>query len=66
MGGKTLLAGVTTYISPELKAELEVWAQDEERSVSWLLAKLIENALQERQQKALPVKTMNSDFSSQV
>jgi predicted transcriptional regulator len=51
MGGKTLLSGVTTYISPELKAELEAWAQEEERSISWLLAKLIENKLQERRQK---------------
>ncbi|MBP5972824.1 CopG family transcriptional regulator [Brasilonema sp. CT11] len=51
MGGKTLLSGVTTYISPELKVELEAWAQEEERSISWLLAKLIENKLQERRQK---------------
>ncbi|MBW4597206.1 MAG: CopG family transcriptional regulator [Brasilonema angustatum HA4187-MV1] len=51
MGGKTLLSGVTTYISPELKAELEAWAQEQERSISWLLAKLIENKLQERRQK---------------
>lgn len=51
MGGKTLLSGVTTYISPELKAELEAWAKEEERSISWLLAKLIENKLQERRQK---------------
>ncbi|GAB1541190.1 hypothetical protein NUACC21_38600 [Scytonema sp. NUACC21] len=56
MGGKTLLSGVTTYISPELKAELEAWAQEEERSISWLLAKLIENKLQERRQKMSPAK----------
>ncbi|PIG93541.1 CopG family transcriptional regulator [Gloeocapsopsis sp. IPPAS B-1203] len=56
MGGKTLLSGVTTYISPELKVELEAWAQEEERSVSWLLAKLIENKLQERRQKSSPAK----------
>lgn len=60
MGGKTLLSGVTTYISPELKAELEAWAQEEERSISWLLAKLIENKLQERRQKISPVKTANN------
>jgi hypothetical protein len=58
MGGKTLLSGVTTYISPELKVELEVWAQEEERSVSWLLAKLIENKLQERRQKLSPTKNV--------
>ncbi|BAY44728.1 hypothetical protein SAMD00079811_23290 [Scytonema sp. HK-05] len=60
MGGKTLLSGVTTYISPELKAELEAWAQEEERSISWLLAKLIENKLQERRQKISPVKTASN------
>jgi len=58
MGGKTLLSGVTTYISPELKVELEAWAQEEERSVSWLLAKLIENKLQERRQKLSPAKNV--------
>lgn len=52
MGGKTLLAGVTTYIPPEWKKELEDWAQEEERSVSWLLLKLIGNALEQRRQKA--------------
>lgn len=57
MGGKTSLAGVTTYIPPEWKKELEEWAQDEERSVSWLLLKLIGNALDERRQK---VPTANS------
>ncbi|KAB8319230.1 CopG family transcriptional regulator [Tolypothrix campylonemoides VB511288] len=60
MGGKTLLSGVTTYISPELKAELEAWAQEEERSISWLLAKLIENKLQERRQKISQVKTASN------
>jgi hypothetical protein len=52
MGGKTSLAGVTTYIPPEWKKELEEWAQDEERSVSWLLLKLIGNALEQRRQEA--------------
>jgi hypothetical protein len=51
MGGKTSLAGVTTYIPPEWKKELEEWAQEEERSVSWLLLKLIDNALEQRRQK---------------
>jgi DNA-binding PadR family transcriptional regulator len=52
MGGKTSLAGVTTYIPPEWKKELEEWAQEEERSVSWLLLKLIGNALEQRRQDA--------------
>lgn len=60
MGGKTELAGVTTYIPPELKKELESWAQEEERSVSWILAKLIANAIQERKQK-VPAATTDSD-----
>ncbi len=55
MGGKTSLAGVTTYIPPEWKKELEEWAEDEERSVSWILLKLIGNALEERRQKVQPV-----------
>jgi hypothetical protein len=57
MGGKTSLAGVTTYIPPEWKKELEEWAQDEERSVSWLLLKLIGNALEQRRQEAPPAKS---------
>ncbi|MEP0886296.1 CopG family transcriptional regulator [Trichocoleus sp. ST-U3] len=52
MGGKTSLAGVTTYIPPEWKKELEEWAEDEERSVSWILLKLIGNALEERRQNS--------------
>lgn len=52
MGGKTSLAGVTTYIPPEWKKELEEWAEEEERSVSWILLKLIGNALEERRQNA--------------
>lgn len=55
MGGKTSLAGVTTYIPPEWKKELEDWAQEEERSVSWILLKLIGNALEERREKAATV-----------
>lgn len=51
MGGKTSLAGVTTYIPPEWKKELEEWAQEEERSVSWILLKLIGSALAERRQE---------------
>lgn len=57
MGGKTSLAGVTTYIPPEWKKELEEWAQEEERSVSWILLKLIGNALEERREKALTARS---------
>ncbi|BAZ11204.1 hypothetical protein NIES4071_30300 [Calothrix sp. NIES-4071] len=48
MGGKTDLERVVAYVTPELKRELEEWAKVEERSVSWLVAKLIDKALQER------------------
>jgi hypothetical protein len=40
--------GVTTYIPPEVKRELEVWASEEERSVSWLVGKLLEEAVKQR------------------
>ena len=50
MGGKTDLDRVTTYVPPEWKQELEDWAAAEERSVSWLVSKLIRRALEERRQ----------------
>ncbi|NJO50604.1 MAG: CopG family transcriptional regulator [Leptolyngbyaceae cyanobacterium RM2_2_4] len=40
-----------SYIPAERKKELEEWAQTDERSVSWLVAKLIDKALQERRQQ---------------
>jgi len=49
MGGKTDLDRVVAYVSADRKKELEQWAEEEERSVSWLVAKLIDKALQERQ-----------------
>ncbi|WP_416674412.1 ribbon-helix-helix domain-containing protein [Egbenema bharatensis] len=48
MGGKTELDRVVAYVPPEWKQELENWADAEERSVSWLVAKLIDKALKER------------------
>ncbi|MBD2002748.1 MULTISPECIES: ribbon-helix-helix domain-containing protein [Cyanophyceae] len=39
---------VCTYITHEMKKELEEWANEEERSMSWLVAKLIEEALLRR------------------
>ncbi len=63
MGGKTSLAGVTTYIPPEWKKELEEWAQDEERSVSWILLKLIGNALDERRQQKAPTANSSEQVS---
>ena len=51
MGGKTDLDRVVAYIPAEWKKELEAWAETDERSVSWLVAKLIDRALQERRQQ---------------
>jgi predicted RNA-binding protein len=51
MGGKTELERVVAYVPPEWKRELEAWADDDERSVSWLVAKLIDKALQERRDR---------------
>lgn len=60
MGGKTDLERVVAYVPPELKQELEEWAQTDERSVSWLVAKLIDKSLRERrkQQSASEAATM--------
>ncbi|WP_164928577.1 ribbon-helix-helix domain-containing protein [Gloeobacter violaceus] len=51
MGGKTDLDRVVAYVPTELKKELEQWAEAEERSVSWLVAKLIDRALQQRRER---------------
>ena len=50
MGKKTDLDRVVAYVPAEKKRELEAWAEAEERS-SWLVAKLIDKALQERRQQ---------------
>lgn len=50
MGGKTDLDRVVSYVPSEWKKELEEWAEAEERSVSWLVAKLIDKALQDRRE----------------
>ena len=59
MGGKTDLDRVVAYVPSEWKKELEEWAQAEERSVSWLVAKLIGKALQESRQQQSPPKAAN-------
>jgi predicted RNA-binding protein len=51
MGGKTDLERVVAYVPPEWKKELEAWAAKEERSVSWIVSKLIDKALQEHRQQ---------------
>lgn len=59
MGGKTDLDRVVAYIPPEWKKELEQWAKEDERSVSWLVGKLIERGLQEHRQQQHPAKVIN-------
>ncbi|MGF1541729.1 MAG: CopG family transcriptional regulator [Pleurocapsa sp.] len=59
MGGKTDLDRVVAYIPTELKQELQEWADSEERSVSWVVAKLIDRAVRERKQQPNTVKVVN-------
>ncbi|MBD1844110.1 CopG family transcriptional regulator [Cyanobacteria bacterium FACHB-63] len=59
MGGKTDLERVVAYVPPEWKKELEAWAQADERSVSWLVAKLIERGLQERREQQSSTEVIN-------
>jgi len=60
MGGKTDLERVVAYVPSEWKKELEAWAQTDERSVSWLLSKLIEKALQERREQQSSTEVVNA------
>jgi predicted DNA-binding protein len=48
VGGKRKLEAITVYITKEVKESLEAKAAKEERSVSWIVAKLIEKQLQEQ------------------
>ncbi|MDJ0724383.1 MAG: CopG family transcriptional regulator [Prochloraceae cyanobacterium] len=59
MGGKTDLDRVVAYIPAEWKKELEQWAKEDERSVSWVVGKLIDKALQERRKEQNPEKIVN-------
>lgn len=48
--GRRQLESVTVYVTAEVKQQLEQWAQEEERSVSWIGAKLITDAIAQKQQ----------------
>ena len=63
MGGKTDLDRVVAYVPSERKMELQEWAEAEDRSVSWLVAKLIDRALQERRQQQSSAKVVNMRVS---
>jgi hypothetical protein len=51
MGGKRKLELIAVYLTKEKKMALEKWATSEERSVSWIVGKLVDKALQDRQQQ---------------
>ncbi|WP_445174066.1 ribbon-helix-helix domain-containing protein [Microcoleus sp.] len=51
MGGKRKLELIAVYLTKEKKMALEEWATSEERSVSWIVGKLVDKALQDRQQQ---------------
>ena len=59
MGGKTDLDRVVAYIPTELKLEIKEWADSEERSVYWIVAKLIDRAIQERKKQQNMSKVVN-------
>ncbi|MEG4283371.1 CopG family transcriptional regulator [Microcoleus sp. A006_D1] len=44
------------YVTKEKKEALEEWATSEERSVSWIVGKAIDKALQEHQQQQTEAK----------
>ena len=37
--------GISTYVTPEVKEALEKWAAEQDRSLSWLMAKILVDAL---------------------
>lgn len=52
--GRANIESVTAYVSPDTKNLLAQWAKEEKRSVSFLIAQLIEDAVKNRQQEATP------------
>jgi molybdopterin-guanine dinucleotide biosynthesis protein A len=55
VGGRRKADMVSVYLSPELKTELEQWAIEEERSVSWLMAKLADKAIKLKKEGKNPL-----------
>ena len=45
------LESLQAYVQPEVKAKLAEWAAQEDRSVSWLVAKILTEAVQEFESK---------------
>jgi len=42
------MESVTTYVSSDIKRKLEEWSQEEERSISYVVATIITEAVNER------------------
>ena len=42
--------GISTYVPPEVKEALEKWAAEQDRSLSWLIAKILVDALENDRQ----------------
>ncbi len=55
------MESVTTYIPPEIKRKLEEWAKQEERSISYLVAKLVTEAVNERVEQNYDRRTVRPD-----
>lgn len=41
------LESIQTYVKPEIKAKLAQWAAEEDRSISWLVSKLLTEAVEQ-------------------
>ncbi len=50
VGGKRKLDIISAYVKPELKAALEVWAEEESRSLSSLMVYLLTKAVKDREE----------------
>jgi predicted transcriptional regulator len=51
------MESVTTYVPSETKRKLEEWAKEEERSISYLVAKLITEAVSSKDEPTSSKKT---------
>lgn len=42
---------ITVYLEPEIKAKLQQWAEEERRSMAFIAAQVIEDAIAAREKK---------------
>ncbi|WP_199295629.1 CopG family transcriptional regulator [Trichocoleus sp. FACHB-591] len=50
--GRRQLDAVTAYLPTEIKQKLEAWAHSEDRSVSYLVARLITEAVEAKEKQS--------------